>query len=193
MSPACPLPASVGTFTWVNIDLVSLSTSFCSFPLQGATSGRGKGSCVGSGESDGRAGLSRLNSAKTELFRGLTPPGLQAGSRRWHTSDMDLGSGTTAGPPDLQEVSPNPPTLNGCAAHSHGHAMPCTVGSRLRVSAWAEWGPTTFSHGPLNRMGFPVRKKHSETSATCPSPRVSSQASCPSGPEGTGAGRIPVQ
>lgn len=33
VSPACPLPASVGAFTWVNIDLISLSTSFCPFPV----------------------------------------------------------------------------------------------------------------------------------------------------------------
>lgn len=123
VSPACPLPASVGAFTWVNIDLVSLSTSSCPFPVQGATSGRGKGSCVGSGESDGRAGLRALSSAKTELFRELTSPGLQAGSRRCQTSDTDLGSGEQAAVPRfLQEVSPGPPTLSGCADHT---AMAC--------------------------------------------------------------------
>lgn len=53
--------------------------------------------------------LCGLNSAKTELFRELTSPGLQAGSRQCQTSDMDLGSGEQAAVPlDLPEISPGP-------------------------------------------------------------------------------------
>lgn len=92
-SPACPLPDSAGIFSWVNIDQVSLSTSFCPFPVQGPTPGRGRGSCVGSGESDGRAGLRRLNSAKTEIFRDK----MAAGGAKPQTTDS--GSGQQAAVP----------------------------------------------------------------------------------------------